>query len=244
MKKLLVIIALCAFMAAPTFADLYGTATVQYKGMVRGMTLNMTAYSSTYGWITGDLDAGLFELSVTNLSLTTPLPSTSYLAQGNELAFCIDIWDATRSENPEVYYVMSLDATPDPVAAPAGGMGTDKAEYIAELLAKNSYDTALDAAAVQVAIWEVLQESVGSWDVSNTNGDFFLGTGSAEVAVANVANTMLGGLTTGLSFDMYTGLSNGGFKQLQDFVVVPVPAAVLLGLLGMGVAGLKLRKHA
>jgi len=44
---------------------------------------------------------------------------------------------------------------------------------------------------------------------------------------------------------------NGGDKDWNDFVVliesvtpVPVPAAILLGILGLGVAGLKLRKYA
>jgi len=39
----------------------------------------------------------------------------------------------------------------------------------------------------------------------------------------------------------------GGFESIlgvDDVQVVPVPAAVVLGILGMGMAGLKLRKHA
>jgi hypothetical protein len=51
-----------------------------------------------------------------------------------------------------------------------------------------------------------------------------------------------------LAFEDASGLGDGDY---QDFVVliesvvpVPVPAAVLLGILGLGVVGLKLRKHA
>ncbi len=50
---------------------------------------------------------------------------------------------------------------------------------------------------------------------------------------------------TGLSLDGYS-LGNVGFglgSGPDSFHVVPVPAAVLLGMLGFGVAGLKLRKY-
>jgi len=249
MKRKLIILCFAALClsAAPAMADLYGTADVQYLGMLRGMTLNMTAHNPADGWVTGDMDAGLLNLDITNLSLTGPqtIPSDSYLNQGYEQAFCTDIWDPYPQPDAESYSVMSLDTTPDPVAAPVGGMGDLKAKLIAELLIENTYTTDLDAAAVQVAIWEILQESVGSWDVSNGNGLYYLGTGADEIAVATAANDMLAGLSSiGMSYDRYTALSNGGFKQSQDFVVVPVPAAVLLGILGLSVAGIKLRKYA
>jgi hypothetical protein len=38
--------------------------------------------------------------------------------------------------------------------------------------------------------------------------------------------------------------SGAGNVLVDNFGVVPVPAAVLIGLLGLGTAGLKLRKHA
>jgi hypothetical protein len=47
-----------------------------------------------------------------------------------------------------------------------------------------------------------------------------------------------GGNTTYLPFDVDDGLGSA------DITIVPVPAAVLLGILGMSVAGIKLRKHA
>ena len=49
-----------------------------------------------------------------------------------------------------------------------------------------------------------------------------------------------------LHFDLYTGL-NGAIKfapPSHDVTHAPVPGAVLLGMLGMGVAGMKLRKFA
>jgi hypothetical protein len=136
-------------------------------------------------------------------------------------------------------------------------MGPLKASLIAELLIKNPYSTALEAAAVQVAVWEILDENhflfggANPWNVSAglSQGNFYLDTSPGnddEIAVADLANTMLGNLSAaGLPFDRYTAVSNGpGTKNWQDFVVVPVPAAFLLGMLGLGAAGLKLRKFA
>jgi len=179
------------------FADLYGTAAVKYVGLIRGLTLDVTASGGS-----GSMDAGLASVNITNLSLTGPnsIPSDSYLNLGYEQAFCIDLYD----NKPYVaagYSVLSLDAAPDPIAAPVGGMGSAKAGFIAELLMNNTYETATKAAAVQVAIWEILEEQVNNWNVSNGQGNFYLGTGSDEVAVAGLANTMLNGLTTGLPFD-------------------------------------------
>jgi hypothetical protein len=51
---------------------------------------------------------------------------------------------------------------------------------------------------------------------------------------------------TGIGFEMRwaRSLNDGAIQDFYATSVVPVPAAVILGILGMGVAGLKLRKFA
>ncbi len=102
---------------------------------------------------------------------------------------------------------------------------------------------------MQIAIWEILDEehaifsqAANTWDV--TTGDFQL---IGNASIATLANDMLGGLgdVSNVDYSRYIALSSpmdkGGY---QDFVVVPVPAAVLLGMLGLSIAGVKLRRFA
>jgi len=49
---------------------------------------------------------------------------------------------------------------------------------------------------------------------------------------------------TGVLFDEVKFTSTSRAFELDNLAVVPVPGAVLLGFLGLGAAGLKLRKHA
>jgi len=228
------------FGVAPVKANMYGTADVQYVGLIRGLTLDITAYGGS-----GSMDAGLVSVDITNLSLTGPdsIPSDSYLNMGYEQAFCIDLYD----NKPYVaagYDVVSLDNAPDAVAVPLGssGMGPDKAAYIAELLITNSYATKNDAAALQVAIWEIIDEDYGDpgadgipgpsgWNVTSGQGTFYLDTNQAdELLIAGIANNMLNSLpatTPATSFGRYTALSSSGLKESQDVVIVPIPAAIL-----------------
>jgi hypothetical protein len=199
-------------------------------------------------------DVGLQQIEFSGLALTPSptLPADSYFNLGYTQAFCIDLYDG-KPVGPEAYNVVSLDAAPDPYAVlTLAGMGAIKAGFIAELLTNNTYETAAKAAAMQVAIWEIIDENHNGgsnpWNVSAGQGNFYLDTVNGthgETTIANSANVMLNALTTGLSFDRYTAVSNGPApKDFQDFVVVPAPVAVLLGMLGLGVAGVKLRKFA
>ena len=58
------------------------------------------------------------------------------------------------------------------------------------------------------------------------------------------------GLTSGyvIHIDLYTKLSDGTIEYFapfsHDIITTPVPGAVLLGMIGLGVAGVKLRKYA
>lgn len=67
-------------------------------------------------------------------------------------------------------------------------------------------------------------------------GDFYAKDGSKALYAYN----------TGFEYDPYSGnnLALYGYIARPDTAYVPVPGAVLLGILGLGVAGVKLRKFA
>ena len=240
MKRMLLVSVVVGLFASQAFADMYGTANVRYDGMIRGQAVTM-GYTDAGGYFYGEFtqDAGLLHLTVTDLVVSN-LPAESYLGLGYSNGFCIDLADWAMSTAFESYNVQSLDSAPD-WSASSGGMGAAKASYVAELIANNDYNTASRAAAVQVAIWEIIAEDLYDWNMTDTNSNFYLTQVSA--AVAADAQAMLDDLTQGISPDRYTALSCGPQKALQDYVVVPLPGAVLLGMFGLGAAGLRLRRR-
>jgi hypothetical protein len=94
----------------------------------------------------------------------------------------------------------------------------------------------------------VLSGVVYTGDDAAFNGD--LGSASMAFPGSPWSGTVIHLILTGLNFnsswgdvtplDGAGGVQDGGMTA----VIVPVPAAVLLGILGLGAAGLKLRKYA
>jgi len=241
MRRAIAASALCVFLAVPALADFQVWKTSVDPSLL------VDVVSSGYD---GPALAGIYNLTI---------DGSAALDGTGVQAFCIDIWDAAplRSDNA-LYNAVPLSQAPDPGAAPIGGMGNVKAAHLVQLLDAwwgaplQASSPNVQAAAIQVAVWEIVDElAANSYNV--TSGQFYA-SGDAE-AVA-LATTMLGSVdlsnsdvdlsgylaltSTDGSTGEYTGLGN-----YQDFVVkVPVPAAFVLGLLGLGVAGTRLRKHA
>lgn len=232
------VIAICVLAVIPARAAPLGSADVKYDSVTGSVYIR----SSSVGNL-GSVGAGIYNLEVKNASPTFG----GYLGDGSSTpapvqSFCIDLWDGAPSDFEE-YHIMNLWDAPD---AAAGPMGTTKADDLTKLLSKywvGQNPNAAEATAIQAAVWEIVDElSSNSYDMDA--GQFQIADGAAKT----LAGQMLAGMAT-YTGPLYTfaGLSNWGHSvpQFQDYVVlVPVPGAVLLGLLGMSVAGLKLRKYA
>lgn len=249
--KLLFLAIFVCMISTPVMADMYGTLSVQWQGLITGY--NSLEIFSPYGsTFYPEQYVGLHSLNLGTLNTAQPpadtdLPTDSYLVEGLVQAFCIDLQDLFPYETT-LYNSYSLDAVPD--VSSGGPMLATKASYIAGLLNTYDYDTTLEAAAVQVAIWEIIYESstgASAWEVEDIagKGAFYLDTSNAtESAVADLANDMLDNISTASSYSQYTSLGHDVGKSAQDFVLVPTPAAVILGILGVGAVGIKLRKYA
>lgn len=243
-----IIIVVCLFVATPAMADTFGTIDVSETGVSLWRTLQVHRSGAVADGYT--VYVGVYELNLKNASVTGLAPGQEAMLNGDVDAFCIDIWNWAPSLHNQ-YNVQTLDDAPNPVSAPSRRMGLAKAAQLAELLNAHwnaELDTSLKGAALQAAVWEVVEEDEATYGYNIDTGDFYL-TGDPDVR--SLANTWLTDLSPGgaASFANYVALCHpitvGSTDQWQDYVVrVPVPGAVLLGILGLGVAGIKLRKYA
>lgn len=245
MKKLIFVITLCAFAAVPAAADM----TVTEKGVSPGLVTSIHNYP---GYYSGGAYTGVYQLTI--VGSTTP-----GLANGTVDSFCIDICQFAPSG--QSYEVTSLNAAP--INTDAGPMGETRARYLATLLDKYwtdwspsgneilgySYTNNEAAGALQLAVWEVVAEfkgqgqtfNPGGWTVSG--GQFSATCGDS--VVISLANSMLGDIAVENYLSDYGNYRALSSNSQQDYVVrVPIPGAVLLGMLGLGAAGLKLRRFA
>lgn len=219
MKRLIFIMIIATFMAVPAFASIHtvgSTSTVDYVNVSPSQTVTIRGT-----WHSGGVYAGIYNLVVDGASMDS---------------FCIDLQDNSYTD-PATYNVKALEEAPDPTFGP---MGNAKALAVAELLYKNWWDkditNAAEAAALQVAVWEILADGASGFDL--TSGSFY-----TEGYDTTLANSYLASITgSGDYTHLFVGLSHGTY---QDYIVrIPVPAAVLLGIFGLSVAGIKLRKFA
>jgi hypothetical protein len=160
-------------------------------------------------------------------------------------AFCVDItghvsWGATNT-----YEVVDLATIPQPDNGADEPMDPAKAQRLGQFFSVNYaslFDgTAdnIDREAFQLAVWEIVYEDSGTYDVSNgaNKGEFYTNL-AGNNAIATRANAML----NGVNYDTQTvTVSLAGLERVdggQDFVtVVPVPAAAGLVAIGLGLVG-------
>lgn len=86
-----------------------------------------------------------------------------------------------------------------------------------------------DGSGIQYGTWQSLAAGTSAWSTLN------LGSAVDFSTLTDIGIAVRGSFVPG---------SQPSNPDIFHVSVVPVPAAVLLGILGLGVAGLKLRKHA
>lgn len=169
---------------------------------------------------------------------------------GGYETFCVQLEEYVSGDNPVAYDVLDVAEVPD---AEPGAMGSFRAGLIEDLYARNyaDIDSSAEAAAFQIAIWEIVHERgddtavglvVGDLGLSTGTSRFRNGNGTIDGGVFDLAGSLLAGLGGGtetfLGFGGLRGLSN---EQFQDqLIVVPGPGA-LAGIIG--VAAIRRRRR-
>ena len=264
MKRMLYVIILSAFISAPVFADFTNGA---------GYTGGTARYTRMFGYYIGSGgEFTLYDTGITNLLLSNSAydSSASGLLSGHSESFQTFCLEADEhAANPMRIWVSESSVNETNGAAGAygsgshawgGGTNTNKGDNLDPFTAwlytqfatgnltdyaysgTNSYglNRAQTAAALQWLIWTTENETGGY-----VNG--IAPTGN-QVDLINDWNALYNESGwTGIGYVRVLQNSTRGGCAAQDFLYltpVPIPGAVILGMLGLAVAGLKLRKYA
>lgn len=197
---------LCMCAAVITTAATAASADqIQFLGMGRSQLLNIRHDGASSSEYMGEL-----LINKTQNGVTTPMT-----------AYCVDLDNGALS---------NWNATKQPTSIidtwAAAGTGK-KIAFLFEAFAASA-DTNTKAAALQAAIWELLDDSAGTLDVRN--GDFKLvGTNSTTNAVAAQATNYLAALPADLSgYTPSSYIIYSDAAPRSQHMIVPEPGSLLL----------------
>ncbi|MDB5817887.1 MAG: hypothetical protein JWQ11_1527 [Rhizobacter sp.] len=175
-----------------------------------GMSINRS--SSAYpGWLS--VDAGAVTANYNGMSFAT---------------YCIDVYQTASIGTIYTDYT--------PKAASAQFTGT-QANDLGRLFTSygSVVDTKIESAAMQLAVWEIVDETRGSYNVSNGSFSASLDRGS-DAAVVSLANSWLSNLGSNNVYSV-SALSSASHQDFLVLAPVPEPSTYALMLAGlMGVA--------
>ena len=231
MKKVIIMLAAMVLFTAPALADYLGD--LKATEVTASPASILTIYGGQYANSGIQGYAGVYVIDVASSGV-------SGLPDGRYYGFCIEMVTSQPGEQYDASG-FTLGAAPIPAWENAAPMGEARANKIRELWGRhrdNATD-AISAAAFQAAVWEIVYErsSTQALDVaSRDEGDMFNSfkvVGDNDIIV--LANKWLGELTG-------TGPMNNGLLaivsgKVQDYVVVPAPAAIALGAIGLSLVG-------
>ena len=206
-------------------------------------TLSTSAYSPlTKNIATQDYNNGAIIVTMTTSFQTFCVETDEYVFLPHMVEQTIINWDGTDSD--AVYGGSDPSPEPDPLDPMTAYLYT---QFATGVLSNYDYPTMglmpgddrdTDARQLQYAIWYIEQELGPGSLISGSKAEAWYKE-AYDAVVTNQTWTGIGDVRVLNLWD------NTEPTPLQDMLyLVPVPGAVLLGILGLGVAGIKLRKFA
>jgi len=244
--------------AGGAYATTYGTINATYTSVspqaVVAIHANPGATSGSPGaWLSESVYAGVYNFRTNWVTWATPpntpLPTGAPLAAGSTFGtHCID---TTNLIGTDTYVIKDVTDAPSPTTYSGGTtISAGRLVDLQKLLSRNSVGTSTDAAARQVAVWEVVFEHWNSYEVNagGNQGSFYVTDDSAVATRADQMLADLGAWQYGEWVpDLYAFVAPGQdqlwLAQGDGHYYVPEPLTMLGMVFGLGSVGAYIRKR-
>jgi len=232
-----------------------GVAVLASAGITQADTIGMTfdgitGQSTSYSYtgvraaggasFGGNTTAGKFAWTVTTGGGTCG--NHAFAENETCFTFCTELTQNISQGSKVLYTLQGPSSLPDPSGG--FGMGSFRAALLAELfdnhfVAATTAAGTLDAAAFQMAVWEIVyQDGTGAGGSASSLGELTLDTLAGTYSTGNnvagaLANSWFIGLTGSYATDPDWLVGFGSTTKQDQITMVPLPAPVWMAAVGL-----------
>ena len=217
--------ALCALAALPAQASPYN---FQFDGYHTAPPQSVSFASSTPA-VSGTFNAGASNFTATDLAAPFTVESL--------IAYCVEITQPLGSiVNNYVPVALSASGLSAAQQTAIGQLYSHGTNYAGSLVAAGA------SAAFQLALWEIVNETSGSFDLANGSFRDLTGGTIGATAAGMLSTLAATAIDPNLQFTIWSSPTHQNFLQVTTRSThVPEPST--LALLGMGLAAAALRRR-
>jgi hypothetical protein len=232
MKRFLVALVLCGCLAMPVMASPTGTVTMRYLGQGAAPYASVSLYANSSGayppyelYESGGITAGYYKHDISSAT-----GSGLYVADPL-MGFCMDLAQNPAGTNA-TFDVVPLTEGPNPTFI-GSTITPAKADLLQELWGRHYSPTMTNsqAARFQLAVWEIIFETSGVYNIGNgslRSNNYYFST-----------NALLNSLDGTGPMANLVALTHPQYQDMLAEAMIPVPApgAICLSSFGLAVLG-------